>query len=258
LDAREGDSPRVGGWGWAIFFFGLIGSAIGYFATKDESPARANHIMKWGLIWTIPSAIAWIVTPVLLLGAVVSGGPSSGAAGRAEPVPSQSAVATTSSTLPSDVTKAACPVASPSADAHIADVAKALTAMKIFAVDHHQLTCAEHLLGTDMADQVVWLFEQPGVITGDSSFPKDPGEIDGSRPGVPRNIPGTTFVRFLRSYKVNCSNSDDLRCARVVNEMMWPTGEHYDEFNYVTLKKQSRASKALWIEDDSGYLTKPR
>lgn len=43
----------VGGWGVAIFFLGFIGGAIGYFAVRSDDPRRANHIMKWGLIWTV-------------------------------------------------------------------------------------------------------------------------------------------------------------------------------------------------------------
>jgi hypothetical protein len=63
--------PTVGGWGWAIAFFGLLGAAIGYFSTRSDDPARANHIMKWGLIWTIPSVVVWQlvlwVLPLLIL-----------------------------------------------------------------------------------------------------------------------------------------------------------------------------------------------
>ena len=33
--------------------------SIGYFAVKTEDEPRANHIMKWGLIWTLVSAGVW-------------------------------------------------------------------------------------------------------------------------------------------------------------------------------------------------------
>lgn len=75
-----GDRPRVGGWGFAIFFFGLIGGAIGYFALKRTDPQRADHVLKWGLIITAISIAAWIVLWVIVL-AIVAHGASSGALG---------------------------------------------------------------------------------------------------------------------------------------------------------------------------------
>lgn len=51
----------------------MLGAAIGYFATKATDPARANHIMKWGLIWTVPAAVLWTILPLLVIGALLSG-----------------------------------------------------------------------------------------------------------------------------------------------------------------------------------------
>ena len=73
-------TPRVGGWGFAIFFFGLIGGAIGYFALKRTDPHRADHVLKWGLIITAISIAAWILLWVIVL-AIVAHGASSGALG---------------------------------------------------------------------------------------------------------------------------------------------------------------------------------
>ena len=42
--------PKVGGWGFMIFFFGILGGLIGYLSLKGNDPARARHVMKWGAI----------------------------------------------------------------------------------------------------------------------------------------------------------------------------------------------------------------
>ncbi len=74
------DRPRVGGWGVAIFFFGLIGGAIGYFALKGTDPRRADHVLKWGLIITAVSIAAWVLLWIIVL-AIVAHGASSSALG---------------------------------------------------------------------------------------------------------------------------------------------------------------------------------
>jgi hypothetical protein len=76
-------SPRVGGWGFAIFFFGLIGGAIGYFALKGSDPRRADHVLKWGLIATAISIGAWVLLWVIVLAIVAhsASGSAFGAAG---------------------------------------------------------------------------------------------------------------------------------------------------------------------------------
>lgn len=45
-------APALGGWGIMVFLFGVIAGAIGYFTLNDTDPARANQVMRWGLIWT--------------------------------------------------------------------------------------------------------------------------------------------------------------------------------------------------------------
>lgn len=71
-----GDGPRVGGWGFAIFFFGLIGGAIGYFALKGTDPRRADHVLKWSLIITAASIAAWILLWVIVLAILANSAPS--------------------------------------------------------------------------------------------------------------------------------------------------------------------------------------
>jgi hypothetical protein len=54
-------SPTVGGWGVAIFFFGLIGGLIGWLHLKNRDRRRADHILKWGLIWSAISIAAYVL-----------------------------------------------------------------------------------------------------------------------------------------------------------------------------------------------------
>jgi hypothetical protein len=71
------DRPRVGGWGFAIFFLGLIGGAIGYFVLKGDDPRRADHVLKWGLIVTAISIAGWVLLWVIVLALVASSAPGS-------------------------------------------------------------------------------------------------------------------------------------------------------------------------------------
>jgi hypothetical protein len=68
--------PRVGGWGWAVFLFGFVGGLIGYFNLKSEDEPRANHVMKWGLIWSLVSILMWIVAPNVIVAAALNHSPS--------------------------------------------------------------------------------------------------------------------------------------------------------------------------------------
>ena len=73
---RERRSPRVGGWGWAILFFGWIGGLIGYLAVRADDPRRANHIMKWGVIASLLSVLLWFGALAALLSVAASIRPS--------------------------------------------------------------------------------------------------------------------------------------------------------------------------------------
>jgi hypothetical protein len=74
LPLESANRPKVGGWGVAILLLGLVGAAIGYFATRSSDRRRANHILKWGLIWTLPLAVLCTVASLVavsLIGAEV-------------------------------------------------------------------------------------------------------------------------------------------------------------------------------------------
>jgi len=66
--------PHVGGWGFAIFFFGLIGGTIGWLHLKRTDPERADHVLKWGLIWTVGTGALWSLVTFLLVASVAHGG----------------------------------------------------------------------------------------------------------------------------------------------------------------------------------------
>jgi hypothetical protein len=68
------DQPRVGGWGVAIFLFGLIGGAVGYFALRRTDPRRADHVLKWALMITAISVAAWILLWVIVLAIIANSG----------------------------------------------------------------------------------------------------------------------------------------------------------------------------------------
>lgn len=82
---------RVGAWGWAIAFFGFIGGLIGYLSLRSDDPRRANHVMKWGLIWSLASVALWVF---LMAGLVIV------LAESVTPASDSAASSTTSSTAP--------------------------------------------------------------------------------------------------------------------------------------------------------------
>jgi hypothetical protein len=71
-DDVHADRPHVGGWGWAIFFFGWIGGLVGYLSLRPRDPRRANHVLKWGFITSVASIALWIATLAALVAAFSS------------------------------------------------------------------------------------------------------------------------------------------------------------------------------------------
>lgn len=61
-DATE--EPRVGGWAAPLFLFGIVGGFVGWLRLRDADRRRADHVLKWGAIW---SAISWVGAPLLTL-----------------------------------------------------------------------------------------------------------------------------------------------------------------------------------------------
>jgi hypothetical protein len=63
-------SPRVGGWGVAIFFFGILGGFIGWLDLKEKDRRRADHILKWGAIMSAASIgltmLLWLLIVVII------------------------------------------------------------------------------------------------------------------------------------------------------------------------------------------------
>lgn len=57
-DARA----HVGGWGPAVFLLGVLGGFIGWLTLRSSDRPRANHVLKWGAIW---SAFFFVVTPIV-------------------------------------------------------------------------------------------------------------------------------------------------------------------------------------------------
>lgn len=64
----NGPRPTLGVWAVAVWLLAWIGGFIGYFALRDQEPARANHVAKWGLIAT---AVYLVVAIVIFVGALV-------------------------------------------------------------------------------------------------------------------------------------------------------------------------------------------
>jgi tetratricopeptide (TPR) repeat protein len=58
--------PRVGGWGPLLFFFGFLAGLIGWLHVKARDQRRADHILKWGLIWTLVTGVAYSLLGVSL------------------------------------------------------------------------------------------------------------------------------------------------------------------------------------------------
>jgi hypothetical protein len=61
------DKPRVGGWGLVIFLFGFVGGAIGWLSLKGRDPRRADHVLKWSLIFSLGSVAAWLLFWLILI-----------------------------------------------------------------------------------------------------------------------------------------------------------------------------------------------
>ena len=248
-----GDRPRVGGWGWAIALLGLLGAGIGYFSTRSDDQRRANHIMKWGLIWTIPSVVLWTAAPLLVLGGFVFANNSDAPSGSSRTDMPTSLAGPTTIALPADVMTSECPLLFPSPDAEDKTVTDLLVKIQVYAVDNHHLGCARKLLNYSIGDPG-FLFQQDHVIIGDRFYNEDPG--DKTTDTVPRNVPGTSYLGFLRSSRLEQCSAE--RCIRAVYKMRWPTGEVFEEYNVFYLGRDSQTDPLTWTISAPGYLTTPR
>lgn len=54
-------APRLGGWGIGVLLFGFLGGLVGWLTLKNRDPARARHVLKWGLVCSVISIILWLV-----------------------------------------------------------------------------------------------------------------------------------------------------------------------------------------------------
>jgi len=96
------EKPRLGGWAVAVVLLGLLGGAIGYFDLRHKDQPRADHVLKWGLIWTVISVGVWLVLVTVLVLAIAwavgSGSRSSGIALVTSPVVTAAQPTTTDAT----------------------------------------------------------------------------------------------------------------------------------------------------------------
>ena len=72
VNSASSIKPSVGGWGWAVLFFGWIGGLIGYLSLRSDDPRRANHVMKWGIFASLVWVVIAALTAVGMIGAAVS------------------------------------------------------------------------------------------------------------------------------------------------------------------------------------------
>lgn len=65
-------SAKLGGWGFAVFFFGWVGGLVGYLMLQDENRPRAKKVLKWGLVWTAIWAAIAILFYIVMFAVVVN------------------------------------------------------------------------------------------------------------------------------------------------------------------------------------------
>ncbi len=223
----ESDRPHVGGWGWAIVFFGWIGGLIGYFSLKSDDEQRANHVMKWGLIWSLGSVAAWTAVVVAIIVAFSAGGTGTsvppgaasngapGATGSPSPTPPPATTSTINGSTPNQLLAGV--VALPYFESNCAGGVGSLTASQAFVWDDGNQAVE---LGPDQdIDAAIAVLNKaghqvPGDVMNVTIFPSAPGPIEpGTTPegqqiqsqvysvsvAVPQNqsgisVEGTTFT----------------------------------------------------------------
>jgi hypothetical protein len=74
--------PRVGAWGVAVLLLGFVGGVIGWLDLKHDDPRRADHILKWGIIWSV----VWFFLLVVFWLSLQTLGTGSGGSGHGGPL----------------------------------------------------------------------------------------------------------------------------------------------------------------------------
>ena len=71
-----GGKARVGAWGPAVLLLGLVGGVVGWLHLKHDDRRRADHVLKWGIIWSVVWFCFLLVLWVMLqaLGSGTGGG----------------------------------------------------------------------------------------------------------------------------------------------------------------------------------------